>query len=120
MAQGKKAKKSRFSSNIEFVNYRMDSETKVVFDAWYTDKKNPFVQAVFETLQNEYKLSLSWDDERECFTAAMTGKEESLNPGKCLTIKSADWAKALAACVYVHTIVFAGEIWEVDTSTDMV
>jgi len=61
-----------------------------------------------------------WDDEKECYTAAMTGKEESLNYGKCLTIKSDDWAKALAACAFVHTIVFSAEIWDVDDSTDMV
>lgn len=119
MASKKRKALSKNFSNMEFVNYKFDAETKASFETWYETKSRPFVDAIFETLQAECKLSLSWDDEKECVIAAMTGKEDSLNPGKCLTLRSADWIKAIAACAYVHTIVFSGEIWEVDTSTDM-
>lgn len=105
---------------LTFINYKFDAETKTAFEKWFAAKEPLFTNAIFDTLRGEYKLSLSWDEDKECVIAAMTGKDESLNPKKCLTIRSADWVKAIAACAYVHTVVFSGEIWDVDTSTDMV
>jgi len=118
------AKKSNKKQNIfepmTFVNYKFDKETKAAFSTWYNSKEALYISALEETVKGQNKLSVSWDDEKECYTAAMTGKKDSLNPNMCVTVKSDDWAKALAACAYIHTVIFAGEIWEVDDSTDMV
>jgi len=120
MPAKKSSKKSSNFAPLTFINFKFDRETKTAFATWYASKEHLYISALEETIKAENKLSVSWDDEKECYTAAMTGKEDSLNYGKCLTLKSDDWAKALAACAYVHTVVFAGEIWEVDDSTDMV
>ena len=120
MATPKKKRSASFSNQIEFINYKFNQETKAAFEAWYSAKGNTFLQAVYDTLGNSYKLSLSWDSSNDCFIAAMTGREDSLNPHSCITLRSTDWVKALAALAYVHTVVFDGEIWEVQGDTDMV
>jgi len=116
----KKGRKNKFANDMEFINYKLDAETRRAFDDWYNSKGNTVVQAIFETLQADNKLSLSYDPDNECYIAAMTGRPESLNPGKCMTLRSADWMKALAAVSYVHTVVFDGEIWEVSGESDLV
>ena len=120
MANKKQSRKPAFVSNITFINYRMDKPTKDQFNAWFSTKGNTVVDAIFETLQADHKLSISWDPDNEVFIAAMTGKETSLNAGKCLTMRSGEWFKAMAALAYIHTVVYAGEIWDVEQETDMV
>lgn len=119
MASKKKKPTQYNGRNVEFVNYKFDKPTKEAFDAWFAAKGNSAINAVFETLQSEHKLSLSYDTESEVFIAAMTGKEDSLNPGKCLTLRSTEWFKAMAACAYVHTVIFSGEVWEIEAGTDV-
>jgi len=120
MASPKRKKTSKFQNNITFVQYKMDKETQKKFNAWYTESGDALLSAVYETLQNENKLSLSWSEDHECFIASMTGKEDSLNSGRCLVMRSKEWYKALAACAYVHIVIFDGEIWDVSDETDLV
>lgn len=118
-AKKRGSKQSRFG-NVAFVSYKMDAETKKEFDAWYLSKGNTMIGALQETLEAENKISLSYDDDGECYIASMTGKETSLNAGKCLVLRSADWQRALFALAYVHTVVFDGETWDASTESDMV
>lgn len=120
MAQKKPAKKRTPFGNIEFVNFKFNKEQKAQFEAWFATKGNTVLQAVFETLQGEHKMSVSYDADNECFIGSMTGKEDSLNKDLCLTIRSAEWFRAMAACAYVHTVIFSGESWEVEVTTDLV
>jgi len=120
MATKKPGKKRTPFGNVEFVNYKLDAETKARFDTWFNSKGSTVVDAIFETLQGEHKLSVSWDDANECFIASMTGKEDSLNKNKCITIRSAEWFRAQACCAFIHTVIFEGEIWDVSAETDMV
>jgi len=117
----KNPKKNRSNfGDVEFVNFKFDKDTKAQFQAWFETKGNTVIEAIFNTLQADNKMSVSYDNQNDCFIGSMTGKDGSLNPKKCLTIRSSEWFKAMAACAYVHTIIFDGEIWNVEDSTDMV
>lgn len=120
MANKKPSRKNSFQRDIEFINFKFDAATKARFDDWYNTKGNTVLQAIFETLQAENKMSISWDDSSDCFIASMTGKPESLNKGKCITIRSAEWMRALSAVAFIHIVLFDGEIWEVSGETDLV
>lgn len=120
MAQKKPGKKRTPFGNVAFINYKFDKETKARFDTWYNSKGDTVLQAIFETLQGEHKISVSWDADNECFIGSMTGKEDSLNPNKCITIRSAEWMRAMAAVAFIHTVVFDGEIWDASEETDIV
>jgi len=120
MATKRPAKNRTPFGNIEFVNFKLDKEQRAQFDNWFSSKGNTVIQAIFEMLQAEHKLSVRYDQTNNCFIGSMTGKEDSLNKNRCLTLRSADWFRALAACAYVHTIIFNGEIWDVEEVSDMV
>lgn len=120
MAEKKPSRKAVNFRDMTFINFKMTADMKADFDAWYAAKGNGFINAVWETLQSSHKLGLSWDNENDCFIASMTGKEDSMNPSKCLTMRSKDWIKALAACAYVHTVIYSAEVWDDSNTTDLV
>lgn len=120
MATKNPGKKRTPFGNVEFINFKFDKETKAKFDEWYNSKGNTVLQAIFETLQADNKLSVSYDVDNECFIGAMTGKDDSLNKHKCITIRSAEWMRAMAAVAFIHTVLFDGEIWTVSGETDLV
>lgn len=120
MANPRKSKNRTPFGNITFVSYKMDKETQKKFNAWFEASGNTLIDAVVETLQGDYRIGLSWDTDHDCFTASLTGRDESLNPSKCITMRSKDWHKALGAVVYVHTVVFDGEIWDASEESDLV
>lgn len=119
MAAKKGSKNRTPFGNVEFINFKFDRETKEKFEQWYASKGNTVIQGIFETIQAEYKLSVSYDSQNECFIASMTGKEDSLNPNKCIVIRSSEWMRALAGVAFVNIVLFDGEIWEASGETDM-
>lgn len=120
MANKKPNSKRTPFGNVEFINYKFDKETKQQFETWYSSKGETVLKAIFETLQGDYKMSISYDEANECFIASMTGKETSLNKDKCIVIRSAEWMRALSACAFVNIVLFDGEIWDASGETDMV
>lgn len=120
MASKKQAQRYGDLPAITFMNYNMDKREKEDFNKWLNTSGNDVINAVRETLEASYKFSLSYDPEKEVFLASLTGKPDSLNPGRCLTVRSADWQRAYFALAFIHMKVFDGEIWNLDATDNLV
>lgn len=119
MATKKKPASKSTWQQIEFINYKMDKDTKAKFKRWLETPVEARMALVHETLQSDHKFSISWDVNNECFIASLTGKAESLNPNKCISLRAHEWDIALFAVTFVHVVVFSGEIWDVEEAADI-
>lgn len=112
MARNKPNKNGRGFAQMEFINMRFTAEEKVNFDAWLAKGEKTTIKAVHSACQNDAKLSISWDAKGECFIGALAGREDGINEGKCITIRSATWERAVFAIAYCAEVVFSGGVWE--------
>lgn len=119
MATKKKPAPKTPWQQIEFINYKMDKDTRAKFKRWLETPVEARMALIHETLQSDHKFSLSWDDSNECFIASLTGKAESLNPNKCISLRAHEWDTALFAVTFVHVVIFSGEIWDSDEGVDI-
>lgn len=120
MPAKKRGNAKNTSFNVEFVNFKLNPAEKKDFETWHSEKGNAMLKALHETLEGDYKLSLSYDANNECFIAAMTGRDESLNPNRCITMRSTDWQKALFSLAYINAVIFKYGVWDFESDTDMV
>lgn len=120
MARTKKPPRATTLPTITFMNYNMDKREKGLFNDWLAEAGNKAILAVKETVEDEYKFSLSYDPDKECYIASLTGREDSLNPGRCLVVRSADWERAFFALAYIHIVTFSGEVWDLDVADNLV
>jgi len=120
MANPKKGSKPQYNRDIQFINYNMDKKQRETFNEWFIDKGTTLILLVQECIEGMYKFSLSYDPDKSVYIGALTGREDSANPYKCLVIRSADWQKALFALAWVHTQVFTGGVWTVDELDNLV
>lgn len=70
------AKSSKFDSGYEFINLRIDSETKADFDKWARQHAEDYSVTLFDLLAAGWKHSLSYDADNQCFIASMTCNAE--------------------------------------------
>lgn len=112
MARSKPNKNARSFGTLEFINIRLAANEKIDFDAWLAKGDKTTLKAVHQACQNDAKLSISWDGKNDAFIAALTGREDGINEGKCITIRSATWERAVFAIAYVSEVMFSGGVWE--------
>lgn len=118
---GKNSGRSRKNfSDMEFINFRFSAKEKASFKDWLASGDEITVVAVKETCQDDNKLGISWDTANGVFIATLMGKEDSINAGKCILVRSETWERALFACAYIHQVIFKGGVWEVDKDGDLV
>lgn len=70
------AKQPKFDSGYEFINLRIDSETKAEFDKWARQHAEDYFVDFHQLIVAGWKHSLSWDDANQCFIASMTCNSE--------------------------------------------
>lgn len=117
MARKTSNRKAKNFNQFRFIPFRFSAQEKKDFNKWLEGGDGVTIPKCHEMLQDDIKISLSWSPDNDCFTAAGTGKEDSLNENRCLTVKSDTWERALFALVYVHTVVFKSGVWE-DSDTE--
>ena len=96
--------------NVEFVNVRIDRSLEIITqdeamspDDWYI---------FHEELVNEnYKVSASPNPKYGGYSVSITGKEGSLNEGKCLSHWSSSMSSAYANVYLIHVIVCERGSW---------
>lgn len=120
MANPKNSRKPTTFTPVEFVQVSLDKSQKAQFNKWFAETGNGIFDAILEVIQGDHKLGLTWDPDNEVFIASMTGKETSLNPHKCITMRSDNWFKALACVAYIHIELFNGEMWDVQEDGNVV
>lgn len=107
-----KGKSKKFVSDIEFVNYKMDAAEKKAFKVWYVNSPEKYFTDLINLIATGYKSSVSYSDDLECFTHALTCQDEtSPNYNKCLTSRSDDYWEAMAISMFKHLELSEGGIW---------
>lgn len=104
--------KKKQNFGVEFVNVALTTDDRKAFEEWHAKLGKNFPLLIVEAMQSNYKISLSCNPDTKSFTASMTGKEDSLNSGMCITSHAGTWEKALAVTLYKHFEIFSGEIWQ--------
>jgi hypothetical protein len=108
-------KKSSAQSNwnkIEFINVTLTEPQKKEFKVWAKEQSPTIADELGQVMVDEYRLSLVWDDNNQCFIATFTGKQDqSTNADKALSSRSDDWYEALALTLYKHKVLFNGKTW---------
>lgn len=120
MARKTDKRSNRRLSTFQFINFKFTAKEKEAFHKWLDKGDDTILPTIHSTLQDDVKMSVSWDMDGDCFIVALTGKPDGVNEDKCLTVRSADWHRGVAAIAYIHTVVFKSGLWEDDETNDLI
>lgn len=97
---------------LKFINNKLSAQDLKKFEAWLGDDDVVY-RSITQMLHEGYQPKIAHWAEKEVFNVMLLApKEGSINSGKALSSKSADWFKALAMCAYKHLIISGGD-WTV-------
>lgn len=101
-------KKPRFNDSI-FVNWSLSPDEKASCKAWCVTLED-MDAAETSLIQSSYKITVSWDNFRECYTASLLPQgDQHINAGYILTGKGSTPSKARKQALFVHFHVMDGE-----------
>ena len=104
-------------NKIEFVNVTLTEPQKKEFKVWAKEHSNEVADDLGQLMVDEYRVSIVWDDNNQCFIATFTGKvDQSTNADKALSSRSDDWYEAIALNLYKHKVIFGGKQWNGETT----
>lgn len=109
-------KKQQTWQQVVFFNAPMDKSDKKKFEEWTKLPQNEFHERVGNEVVLGWKVSISWDDDNECYIGAMTQRNEGhINYNTCITSRSDVMWEAIALCAYkidkynANTVKVSGE-----------
>jgi len=109
---GKSTSNNKGFAEIEFVDLRLDAVQKEEFVQWKKALGEDSYSAITDLVGTGHKLSLTWDDNGNCFIASFTCRDErNVNTGKCITSRSDDWYEAALLGVFKATVIFKNGAW---------
>lgn len=115
----KRNKNGSYSSDFQFVNYKLTQEDKNKFEQWRKKLGDQLEQTVLDLLQAQIKQSTSWDEDSKCWICSWTGTEDNiLNAKRCITSRSPNYFEAMALNAFKSEIIFNGEVWEVEFNSN--
>lgn len=101
-------KKQRFNDSI-FVNWSLSDEEKASCKAWCPTLEE-MDAAETSLIHADYKITVSWDDYRSCYTASLLPQgSDHINAGYILTGKGSTPSKARKQALFVHFHVMDGQ-----------
>jgi len=101
-----------YQQDSEFINRELSEAEQTAYRKWRADGE-AVLDALDEAVEGGYKISIKYDEYSSspcCFLFPPTGGD---NEGRILTGRGGSSFRALAECLYKHTILFAG-IWQPD------
>ncbi len=102
-----------------FVDVRIRASDKDAFKTWAQSNANDSVDLLSTLVNSGYKVSVSWSDYQDCYTASFTGQEEkSPNYHLVMTSRSDDLWEAIMIGLYKHFVQCGGEDWPTDRQTN--
>lgn len=111
-ANNKPQKQAQNWSKIEFVSRNLLSEEADDFKKWEKGVSAESGSLISQVMLDDYKLSVTYDDNNECFIATLTGKDDQRhNSNKALSARSDDWYEAIMMTLYKHLVLFSGTKW---------
>lgn len=119
MAQGKKKNgQKKPLADYTFVRCELTSEDKKAAKIWIEENMGDLGAIIHDIVASDYKMSVSFSQDHDTFTASLTGKEGALNEYKTLTARHADWTIAVMTVAYKHSVMFGSKVWESEDSED--
>lgn len=96
-------------NDVQFVNWSLSPEEKVLCKAWLLSLED-YENALLATIEAGYKITISFDSFRSCFTASIVPtKEAKSNQGYILTGKGSTPLKAGKQVMFIHYQIMAEE-----------
>lgn len=97
-------------NDVKFINWSLSVEEKAACKQWTFDTE-AYDNEVGKLIQSGYKLTVSWDGFRSCYTASIVPTADAKdNQGFILTGKGSTPVKAAKQALYIHFYVM-GENW---------
>ncbi|AXH79336.1 MAG: hypothetical protein [Circular genetic element sp.] len=97
---------------ISFVNVTLDVATEIILEDSLLHEEDA-LDWLMGLPEKGYKVSMSYNEERNSFIASMTGGPGTKNDGLCTT----QWGKSVASCArklhLVHEVICRGDNWGV-------
>lgn len=101
-------KQPRFN-DVQFVNWSLTEEHKAACKIWLKTLED-VEEALHSTIEAGYKVTLSYDTYRSCYTASIVPtKDAKSNQGFILTGKGSTPLKAAKQAMYIHYLVMDEE-----------
>lgn len=97
-------------NDVQFVNWSLSENEKQACKAWELSTDD-YANAIGSLVEGGYKVTLSYDNYRACFTASIVPtKDAKSNQGYILTGKGSNPLKAAKQALYIHFHIM-GEEW---------
>lgn len=105
-------------NDVKFVNWSLDESSKAACKTWLTSQED-YDDAISGTIEASYKITVSWDTYRSCFTASLIPQSDAKsNQGFILTGKGSTALKAIKQALYIHYQVMDEEWASYSTATN--
>ena len=103
----------------EFVDVKVTKADKASFKDWSTKTAADSVDLLSTLVNSGYKLSVSWSDYSDCYTASLSCTEEGLaNYHLVMTSRSDELWEAVMLALYKHYVMCHDETWPTDKPDD--
>jgi len=97
-------------NDVQFVNWSLSAEQKASCKEWLL-KQGEMDNAISTLIEAGYKVTVSWDKYRACFTSSVVPTADAKsNQGYILTGKGSTPLKATKQALYIHYHIM-GEEW---------
>ena len=96
------APKAQRFNDVQFVNWSLSADEKSACKAWLNEQGD-MDSAVSALIEAGYKITVSWDKYRLCYTASIVPTPDARsNQGYILTGKGSTALKAAKQALYIH------------------
>jgi hypothetical protein len=111
-------KQQRFN-DVKFVNWSLTAEQKAACKAWLGEE-NDVGNVISMLIEAGYKLTISWDKYRFCYTASIVPTPDvKENQGYILTGKGSTALKAAKQAMFIHYQIMDMDWAAYSTATSM-
>lgn len=113
-------KVAAFNSKMVFINVQLTADKKQAFLLWAENADQPLIDLLGDFGLNGYKLSASFDPERDCYIIAVIGTEKAVvNKSCCMTSRSSSLEEAMLMALYKHYVLAEQGDWsKIATAND--
>lgn len=97
---------------VEFVNITVSTADKAQFDSWVGSQNVELTEIMTHIISSGYKLSVSLDQNNDCYICALTGTEDQRwNAKKCMTSRADSIEEAIWLAAYKHVVICGAGDW---------
>lgn len=95
---------------VNFVSVHIDVATKIILEQ-DTIHEDDAIEWALSLVPQNYKVSFSYNVERDSYIASLTGKEGTKNDGLCISQWAGSIGKAAQKLHLIHHVICGGDNW---------